>query len=71
MDAVVDVSCGEGTNTVRWMAHVAIAMYDKAGCKGYLQLGESRAHGHHAHPPTALLPPSTHRPLKAMLIPTC
>jgi hypothetical protein len=39
MDAVIDVSCGEGTNTVRWMAHVAIAMYDRAGCKGYLQLG--------------------------------
>ena len=43
-DAVVDVSCGEGTNTVLWLANVAIALYDKVSSKGYLQLGE-RSHG--------------------------
>ena len=38
-DAVVDVSCGEGEQKARWLAHVAIARYDAVASKGYMQLG--------------------------------
>jgi hypothetical protein len=43
VDSVIDISCGDGTNTVRWLANVAVARYDRAGCKGYLLLGAAPA----------------------------
>lgn len=39
MDTVVDISCGDGRQTTRWLAQVAIARYDRTGCQGYMQLG--------------------------------
>lgn len=35
----IDISCGHGDTTVKWLGHVAIARSDEASCRGYLRLG--------------------------------
>lgn len=35
----VAVSCGAGPQTLKWLAHVGVARYDDANCKGWLTLG--------------------------------
>ena len=39
-DKVIDIACGEGKQNTKWLGHVAIARYDEAECRGWLQLGK-------------------------------
>lgn len=38
-DKEIEVSCGEGTQRVKWLGHVGIARYDEESFQGWKQLG--------------------------------
>ncbi|KAJ1444529.1 hypothetical protein M885DRAFT_454673 [Pelagophyceae sp. CCMP2097] len=38
-DKCIKVSCGDASQRVRWLGHVAIARYDEANFQGWKQLG--------------------------------
>mmetsp|Transcript_7024 Transcript_7024/g.9854 ORF Transcript_7024/g.9854 Transcript_7024/m.9854 type:complete len:113 (-) Transcript_7024:19-357(-) len=48
-DKIIEVSCGEGRQQLRWLGHVGIARYDEENGQGWKELGIpvaiSRANG--------------------------
>ena len=54
-EKVIVVPCGEGSQRVKWLGHVAIARWDEANYQGWKELGACSALSSPSHESVALV----------------